>query len=177
MMALLACKRPRKSPNGERGQALLELVPVAALMILITFGVIEVSYAIWQYEVIAALTREGSELASNDTPLATSATTVLTDGAVLNTADSGKMLVIVTAVQNIGGTFTITGQASSGSLAASSRVGSGTGTSASLPSVSSIPLNGSMYVTEVFTQYAGITPLGAFVNFSMPATLYDVAYF
>lgn len=176
MIALLACKRPRKSANGERGQALLEMVPVATLMLLLTFGVIECSFAIWQLEVITALTREGSNIASrSDTPLSTTAQTVLNDGSVLNSANGGQMEVIVTAVQNQNGAFVITGQATSGNLAASSRIGS-TG-NATLPAAASIPLNGSMYVTEVFTKYSSITPLGAFVNITMPPTLYDVAYF
>jgi len=177
-MAFVACKRPRKSANGERGQALLELVPVAMLMLVLTFGVIETSYAIWQCEVIAALSREGSNLASRNSTLPASALAVIKDGAVLNSANNGQMEVIVTAVQNQGGTFKITGQATNGSLAASSRIGSGTGNNATLPTTATpIPLNGSVYVTEVFTKYSAITPLGAFVNVTMPSTLYDVAYF
>jgi Flp pilus assembly protein TadG len=185
-MALVACKRPRKSATGERGQALLELVPVAMLMIVIAFGVVETSYAIWQYEVIAALTREGSNLASRNTTLPASATAVIHDGLVLKNANSGQMAVIVTAVQNQGGTFKITGQATAGSLSASSRVGNVVEGSAVIPATAatvtpppsgSIPLDASIYVTEVFTSYSGITPLGAFVKVTMPTTLYDVAYF
>jgi len=177
VIALVACKRHRKSANGERGQALLELVPVAVLMLILTFGVIETSYAIWQYEVIAALSREGSNLASRNSTLPASALAVINDGAVLNTANNGQMKVIVTAVQNLGGTLTITGQATNGSLAASSRVGNGSGTATLPAAASSIPLNGSIYVTEVFTQYSAITPLGGFVKVTMPSVLYDVAYF
>ena len=36
---------------------------------------------------------------------------------------------------------------------------------------------GTIYVTEVFTSFTSITPLGAFVGYTMPPTLYDVAYF
>ncbi len=178
MMASVACRRPKKSGNGERGQALLELVPVATLLLLLTFGVIECSYAIWQVEVLTALTREGSNLASRDTPLPTAATYVLNDGSVLNSANGGNMEVIVTAVQNLGGTYKVTAQSSTGTLAANSRIGIGTGATATLPTTpTTIPLNGSVYVTEVFSSYAAITPLGAFVNVTMPSVLYDVAYF
>lgn len=183
-MAWVIRRRPRKNAGGERGQALLEMVPVAALLLTVIFGVIECSYAIWQVEVIAALTREGSNLASRNTALPAAATAVIHDCNVINLSGNGE--VIVTAVQNLSGTFTITGQTSSGSFTASSRVGSGVGASATIPAipatatppaVGAIPLNGSIYVTEVFTQYTAITPLGAFVKLTLPSTLYDVAYF
>jgi hypothetical protein len=172
---------------------LLELVPVVVLMLILAFGVIECSYAIWQQEVITALTREGSNLASRGASLPcpaapapcpapslgetlqASANAVIADGSMLNLATNGR--VIVTAVQNEGGKFKILNQISSGSFNASSRVGSAINGIATLPAVASIPLNGTVYVTEVFTKHSAITPLGGFVNVTMPSTLYDVAYF
>jgi len=183
-MAFVARRRYRKNASGERGQALLEMVPVVALLLTVIFGVIECSYAIWQIEVIAALTREGANLASRNTALPAAALDVINDGQVINLLGNGE--VIITAVQNQGGTFTITGQTSSGGYAASSRVGTGVGAGATIPATAAtatppatgaIPLNGSIYAAEVFTQYTPITPLGAFVKLTMPSTLYDVAYF
>jgi hypothetical protein len=102
---------------------------------------------------------------------------VISDGAVLNLASNGD--VIITAVQNQNGAFVITGQSSSGGFAATSKVGTGVGATATLPVTSqTIPqLNGTVYVTEVFSSFSPITPLGAFVNITMPSTLYDIAYF
>jgi len=195
-MALVACKRSRKSANGERGQALLEFLPVIALLLVLAFGVIECSYAIWQLEVITALTREGSNLASRGAglpcpaapaacpppslteTLQASANAVISDGAALNLATNGE--VIVTAVQNLSGTFTISGQITSGNFNASSKIGTGVNAVATLPAAATatpIPNNSTIFVTEVFTKHSAITPLGAFVNFTMPTTLYDVAYF
>ncbi len=185
-MAFASCKRPRKRASGERGQALLEMLPVVSLLLLITFGVVECSYALWQLEVITALTREGSNLASRGATLPglppslmntlqASANAVITDGSVLNLANNGE--VIVTAVQRQSTGYVIIGQYPSGNYAASSRIGA-MGGSAALPAIASpIPVNNTIYVTEVFTQYSSITPLGAFVNITMPSTLYDVAYF
>jgi len=34
-----------------------------------------------------------------------------------------------------------------------------------------------MYITEVFYTFAPITPVGKMLNFVMPSTLYQVAYF
>lgn len=180
MIALMVCKRPRKSATGERGQALLELLPVVSVLLVLIFGVIECSYAIWQLEVITALTREGSNLASRNEPLSTAASVVITDGTTpLNLATNGE--VIVTAVQNqsgnLSGPFLITDQALSGSLTASSRIGIGKGATATLPPGTTIPLMDSIYVTEVFISYTPITPLGGFLKITMPSTLYDVAYF
>ena len=37
-MASVACRRVRKIANGERGQAILELLPVVVLFVALTFG-------------------------------------------------------------------------------------------------------------------------------------------
>jgi hypothetical protein len=101
---------------------------------------------------------------------------VINDGKVLNLATNGE--VIVTAVQNQGGKLVITAQTSSGNYTASSKVGSGVGNGATLPNTgTAIPLNGTVYVTEVFNQYSPITPLGSYVNLTLPSTLYNAAYF
>jgi Flp pilus assembly protein TadG len=151
-MALVTRRRFQKTAAGQRGQALLEILPVITLLLIVTFGVIEFSHAIWEIEVINGLTREGSNLASRNTALPDAATAVINDGTVLNLATNGE--VIVTAVQNQGGKLVITAQTSS-----------------------AIPLNGTVYVTEVFNQYSPITPLGSYVNLTLPSTLYNAAYF
>lgn len=193
MMASLVRKRSRKIANGERGQALLELWPVVTLLLILAFGVIDLGRAIWQVQVMTGLTREGSNLASRNTSLADSATAVVSDGAVLNlngknTSGNGYGRVIVTSVQNIAGSCIITGQYSTGTLAAQSKIGTysvsppATGVlptpcTASSTTYTIPPLNGTVYVTEIFSAYSPITPLGAFINIAMPPTLYDVAYF
>ena len=107
-------KSPQKSATGERGQAILELLPVLVLMLTLTFAVIDFSRAIWQLETITGLTREGSNLASRDsssTALQNAANAVINDGAALDLSDNGK--VIVTSVTNQGtagnASFVVTG--------------------------------------------------------------------
>jgi len=175
----MICKQSRKRA-GERGQALLELLPVIVVMLTLTFAVIDFSRAIWQVEVLTGLTREGSNLASRNTPLTDSATAVINDGAVLNLASNG--LVIITSVQNVSGSFVITGQYSTGSISAVSKIGTYNPTvpaTATLPATTPvIPQAGdTVYVTEIFSRFSPITPLGAFVSYAMPSVLYDVAYF
>jgi Flp pilus assembly protein TadG len=178
-MALAARGQLRKSTSVEKGQAVLEILPVALLLLTLAFAVIDFSRAIWQLEVMSALTREGSNLASRGTTLPAAAATVLNDGVNLNLAGSGE--VIVTSVANIGGgVFVITGQTPpNGALTASSKIGNGVGSAAILPATSpTIPQpNQTIYITEVFSSFAPITPLGAFLKITLPTTLYDVAYF
>jgi Flp pilus assembly protein TadG len=126
-MKLIACKCSRGSAGSERGQAILEFVPVMILMLTMTFAVVDFSYLIWQHQIIIGLTREGSNLASRDTSLALAAQSVINDGAALNLKNNGK--VIITTVQNIGtassSNFVITGQYSlgNGSKSATSKFG------------------------------------------------------
>lgn len=181
------CKRPGKYASWERGQVLLELLPVTVLMLTLTFAVIDFSRAIWQLQVVTGLTREGSNLASRNTSLQTSANAVLSDGAVLNL--SGKGRVIITSVQNQGSaskpSFVMLGQyVTPSGITAVSRVGvyssSSKGTqTATLPTAATLvpPPGGTVYVTEVYSSFSPITPLGALVKLTLPSTLYDAAYF
>jgi Flp pilus assembly protein TadG len=165
-------------------------MPVILLLLALTFGVIDFSRAIWQLQVVTGLTREGSNLASRNTTLQNSATAVMNDGAVLNLSNNGK--IIITSIENTGSpgapVFVMTGQYSTGNLSATSKLGTyntnpGDGGSniVTLPNGSSpnpIPQpNGTVYVTEIYSSYSPITPLGALVNITAPQILYDVAYF
>jgi hypothetical protein len=196
-MMPLAAGKPTRG-NRERGQAILELLPVVALMLTLTFGVIDFGRLIWQQEVITALTREGSDVASRITgvdvsgALAAGGAAVIGDGASLNLAANGK--VILTAVTNEGTAltplFVMTGQYVTGSLSAPGKIGTYVpgGTTAqntvtlaadSLPGVTvAIPTVGTTtYITEVYDSFSPITPLGAFVTLTLPSQLYDVAYY
>jgi Flp pilus assembly protein TadG len=181
VMTSVTCRRPKKTATGERGQALLELLPVMLVLLTLTLAVIDFGRAIWQLQVVTGLTREGSNLASRNTTLIDSANAVINDGAALNLANRGK--VIITSVQNVGGAFVITDQYPTGTLSATSKVGTyilnGPPQTAILPTTTTtIPQPGNtIYVTEIFSSYSPITPLGAFVNYTVPSTLYDVAYF
>lgn len=175
--------KPSRQPRpGERGQALVEFVPVMLVLLTLVFAVVDFGRAIWQLQVITGLTREGSNLAARNTSLVDSATAVINDGAVLSLSTGTNGKVIITAVTNRNGSFVITDQYTAGGLSATSKIGTYTGTGndkATLPATEvKIPqLNETVYVTEVFDKFSPITPLGAFVKYTMPSTLYDVAYF
>ena len=202
LMASTASKQTHKNAHGQRGQAILEFLPVLSVFLLLTFAVIDFGRAIWQQETITALTREGSDVASRTTPvnLASAVTAVISDGVALNLSGTctGKYPqcgeVIITSVQNttISGSqaFVMTGQAFGGNLNIASKIGTWnkngspsankvTLSAESIPGVTvQIPQPGATaYVTEVYDSYSPITPLGSFLRITMPSTLYDVAYF
>ena len=117
--------------------------------------------------VVTNLTGEGSSLASRGTSLADSAAAVLAASAPLTLSTSGR--VIVSSVYNNNNVIQLTGQASSGNLIVSSRVGTLIGGTAVVPAAAKPQLNQTVYVTEVFYTLNSITPLGNFVSRVLPA--------
>jgi TadE-like protein len=167
----------RTVASPQAGQALVEFSLVGFLLFVLVFGLIDFSRAIYDQQVMKALTREGSNLASRGTDLNSSATSVITGATPLNINTSGR--VIITSVANQGGFYKITGQVSAGGIPASSRIGTGVGNPATLPPAAApiLQLNQTIFVTEVFYQYQPVTPIGKLMKANLPATLYDVAYF
>ena len=133
--------------------------------------------AIYYKQVMTNLTREGSNLASRGTDLGTTATAVMGESAPLDLNKKGR--VIVTSVLNNSGAYQITGQVSQGGISASSRIGTGVGNPAKVPTANpTIPQPGqTAYITEVFYSYQPMTPIGKMVKLVIPSTLYDAAYF
>jgi Flp pilus assembly protein TadG len=184
---MIASKLPKRHARSERGQAILEFAPVALLLLTMTFAVIDFGYYIWQNQVIIGLSREGSNLASRDTTLPGAAAAVIADATTmhLNLLSNGK--VIVTSVQNTGTpavpAYVITGQyVSSGTFNATSKVGTYSATTpkkATIPAYTpAIPQPGAtLFITEIYCSFSGITPLTHFVKYTMPTQMYDVAYF
>ena len=169
--------------GGETGQALVEFALVASIIIIMGLGVIDLSRAIFDKEVLSDLARTGSNLASRgacDTLtacLTTAATAVMTQPSDLNMSANG--MVIITAVQaNAAGATSVIGQVSQGSVAGASSqvvVGGNPVLPATTPAIP--PPNQTIYVTEVFYPFKPITPLGSFMSIVFPTPLYDVAYF
>jgi Flp pilus assembly protein TadG len=163
--------------NDCAGQALLEFVFVCVMMLALSFGLIDFGRAIYQRQVLTALTRDGSNLASRGTTLTNTVDAVISSANPLDITTKGR--VIVTAVFNSNGVYTISGQLSKGGLGATSKIGVGTGNPANMPDTTLPipPLNQTVYVTEVFYSYTPITPIGKLLQMALPTNLYDVAYF
>jgi Flp pilus assembly protein TadG len=167
----------RKIETAESGQAAMEFALIVTLMLVLFFMVIDFGRAIHDVQVIAGLSRQGSNLASRGTSLSDSATAVLAGDPTLNLSSNGE--VIITSVSNINRVYTITGQVSQGQITQSSRVGNGVGNRATVPSSAAAMLGPSqtIYITEVFYSYRPITPLKNLLKLALPSTLYQAAYF
>lgn len=168
-----------------RGQAAAEFAVVSPLLLILICGAIDFGRALNDVQVMADLTRQGSNLASRGTPLNESNAAVVSGESGLDLVHHGE--VISTSVTNENGTYKISGQDTSTAdglttLSATSKVGTGVGATATLPTAAqnAIPQNGqTVFITEVFYTFTPATPIGALTQnvISMPSTLYDSAYF
>ena len=162
---------------AESGQAAMEFALIATLMLLIFSMVIDFSRAIHDVQVMAGLSRQGSNLASRGTSLSDSAAAVLAGDSAMNLNSNGE--VIITSVTNINRVLTITDQVSQGNVSKTSKVGKGVGNRATVPTSAAAMLQPgqTIYITEIFYSYQPITPIKNLLKFAMPSTLYQVAYF
>jgi Flp pilus assembly protein TadG len=174
----------RRTGWSKSAQALVEFTFLAVMLVIMLFGLIDLGRAIYAYEVLANLSREGANLAARGT--GSTETEILSNAAaaVINSANpldlNVKGLVIVTAVTNNGsGGLFIRRQLSQGGITATSKVGTGAGNPVTLPATSPrIPRAGqTLYAAEVFYAYTPITPVGKVLTLALPSRLYDAAYF
>jgi Flp pilus assembly protein TadG len=178
----MACSQQRDSGRtkitaANSGQASMEFALIVGLMLVLLCVVIDFSRAISYLQVMAGLSREGSNLASRRTSLPASAAAVIAGATPLNLGRNGE--VIVTSVTNINKVNTITGQATGGAISRQSRVGQRVGSKATVPATSAAMLQPgqTIYVTEIFYSYQPITPLQNLLRIILPSTLYQAAYF
>lgn len=167
----------KKIAAVESGQAAVEFALVAGLMLVLFCVLVDFSRAIHCVQVMAGLSRQGSNLASRGTTLSDAAASVIAGDASLDLNSNGE--VIITSVTNINRIYTITGQVTEGMVSQSSKVGRGVGKTASLPSSAAamVQPGQTIYVTEIFYSYRPITPIQNLLKLIMPSKLYQVAYF
>lgn len=190
---------------SQRGQSLVEFAFIIPLILLVAFGVIEVSYALLDQHVVTKLTREGSNLISRDVsindavsalrtmstrPVDFSATnrsrmifTVLRRGTTPGTPNYNNVIAYQRySFGGLSGVQSVLRTAGSGAYNGApdyQAVNADTDTRlqiSTLPANLSIDLNGTLYVTEIYTRHDLITPLNGF-GVTVPSTLYSIAYF
>jgi Flp pilus assembly protein TadG len=162
-----------------RGQAAVELAMITPLLLIVFMAIVDFSRALNDEQILVDLTRQGSNMASRGTALPAAANAVVQGSAPLNLAQNGE--IIITSVARVNNADKITGQASQGGLSAASKIGTGVGSSATVPAaVDDIFKNNSgqtVFITEVYYSFKSVTPIGNFMKIVLPSKFYEVAYF
>ncbi len=183
------------------GQSIIEFAVALPLLLMMSLGVVEVAYALWDQHVVTKLAREGSNLISRDTSLADAALALRTMSS--QPVDFDNDSTVIFSVLRRGAT---TGTANFnqvilyqryqyGAIPATSHLQTGGGSYGGPPDyqaagadsntslqVTNIPadlvstLGGMIYVTEIFTRHPLITPFDR-LGVPMPTELYSIAYF
>jgi hypothetical protein len=186
--------------RGEAGQSLIEFAVVLPLLVLIVFGVVELSYALLDLHVVTSFSREGSNLISRNTTMqdAVAALRQMTSRPL--NLDDGSSKIVLSVVRRVGtpgasnydrdilyqrleyGTFTGTSQITGGRGAfgpAPDYQALDPDNDAALR-VGNLPVTlqrgGTLYITEVFTRHVTLTPLES-LGVHVPDRLYSIAYF
>jgi TadE-like protein len=187
--------------KNARGQAMVEMALVLPLCVVLSLGVIEVSYALLDQHIVTKLTREGSNLISRDTSLQDAATALsnMSSGPVdFNTSSTVIFSVIKRVATTSAANYNkdiLYQRYSYGAIAATSQLSTaGSGSFGSAPDyiannsdndtslqITNLPAGllttgGLLYVTEIYTKHTLITPFDKF-GITVPNVLYSIAYF
>lgn len=184
----------------DAGQSLIEFAIVLPLLVLVVFGVIELSYALLDLHVVTSFSREGSNLISRNTSLQDAVTAMRQMTARPINLEDGSSRIILSVVRRIATPGAanydqdiLYQRVEYGTLAASSRIAGGGGAFGPAPDyqalnpdndaglrISGLPVTlsrgGTLYITEVFTRHRLLTPLDGF-GVRVPDRLYSIAYF
>ena len=192
----------RRHTSSEKGQTLVEMAFVLPIILMVSLGVVEVSYAVLHQHVISRITREGANLISRDVTLldASNALKSMTTTPV-DFADGSELILSVLKKGSTVGTanydhVVLYQRYSIGTLGAASTLQTAGGATfgpapdfkvansdtdtnlriTTLPASVDISRGGLLFVAEVFTSHPPLTPLDKF-GVTVPPTLRSIAYF
>lgn len=171
----------------ESGQSTVELSMILLVLVILAFGLMDFCTAIYEKQVIVNLTREGANLSargSGDSPeevMTNALAAIIQEASPLNlSTNSNSGLLILTAVTNNTGLasgYYVKQQLTSGRLSASSKVGTGVGTHATLPSSLVAQAGHYIYIAEIYYKFNAPAPLQKLIHATVTNQFYDVAYF
>ena len=197
-----ASARQARRAASAAGQTLVEMAIVLPIVMMVSLGLVEVSYAVLHQHVISRITREGANLISRDVSLLDATTaiksmsttpvdfdngsqlvlSVLKKGSVVGSANYDKVVLYQRYhIGTLGSASTLTtrGPAVFGPAPDFRVANSDTDMNlqiANLPANVDITRGGLLYVAEVFTEHERLTPLDKF-GITIPTTLQSIAYF
>jgi hypothetical protein len=190
----------RTPPRGDDGQSLIEFAMLLPFLVLLTLGVIEVSFALLDQHVATSFSREGSNLISRNTSLQDAVTALRQMSSRPIDLSDGSSKVILSVVRRVttpgaanNGRIILYQRHEYGTFAGQSRLSGGAGAFGPGPDyqaldpdndtalrVGNLPVTlspgGTLYITEVFTRHTRLTPLQSF-GITVPDRLYSIAYF
>lgn len=186
--------------RGDAGQSLVEFAVVLPFLVLVAFGVVELSYALLGQHVVASFSREGSNLISRNTSLRDAVTAMRHMTSRPLNLDDGSSKIILSVVRRVAtpgaanyNRDILYQRTEYGTLAGQSRLTGGGGAFGSAPDYQALnpdedaalrignlpvtlPRGGTLYITEVFSRHATLTPIDSF-GLLVPDRLYSIAYF
>ena len=188
--------------RADAGQTLVETAIVLPIILMVSLGVVETSYAVLHQHVISRLTREGANLISRDVALLDASNalksmstapvdftngsqlvlSVLKKGSTVGTANYDKVVLYQRySIGTLGtnSTLTTAGPVVFGPAPDFKVANSDSNTNlriTNLPANVDITRGGLLYIAEVFTQHTSLTPLDNF-GVTFPPTLQSIAYF
>ena len=163
---------------GGRGQALVEFALIVVIMLILVMGLVDYARVFHTRQVITALSREGSNLASRGTAMTNVCATLVVSARPLDINASGY-IILSQVVRTSSGTLVLTNQVTRGGLISGSKIGTrgATGSAVHLPVAGLPTTNQSLMVTEVYYRFTPSTPIGKLLGLASPTGLYDVSYF
>ena len=191
-----------RKASSDKGQTLVEMAFVLPITLMVSLGVVEVSYAVLHQHVISRITREGANLISRDVALLDASNalksmstapvdfangsqlvlSVLKKGSTVGTANYDKVVLYQRySIGTLGSNSTLTtaGPVVFGPAPDFKVANSDTDVNlriTNLPASVDVTRGGLLYIAEVFTQHAALTPLDKF-GVTIPPTLKSIAYF
>jgi Flp pilus assembly protein TadG len=162
--------------KNEGGQALIEMTFILFMLLVLVFGMIDFGRVLLARQIVINVSREAANLASRGTTLPDALSAVTGSAKPLNINENGYIiLTLVTRDQS--GSATIVDQQAVGNLQATSKIGTGKGSPAALPTDQLPATNMSLVAAEVFYQLTPVTPVGRLLGLDSLPQLYDAAYF
>jgi Flp pilus assembly protein TadG len=188
--------------RSDAGQTLVETAILLPILLMVSLGLVETSYAVLHQHVISRLTREGANLISRDVALLDASNalksmstapvdftngsqlvlSVLMKGSTVGTANYDKVVLYQRySIGTLGANSTLTtaGPVTFGPAPDFKVANADTNVNLrinNLPANVDMTRGGLLYVAEVFTQHASLTPLDKF-GVTFPPTLQSIAYF